>query len=101
MATTVDVPRVTESTHEHAWSAALDRPVHADDRALVVEQAIEAVEKTARGTHVDLVTHAVHGDPETYLYSHLESEFGSRITVEYVRRSDDGGHVTRAHVGGR
>jgi len=33
----------------------------------VVEQAIEAVEHTEPGNHVNLVTHGDHGHPSSYL----------------------------------
>ncbi|MFC7019382.1 MULTISPECIES: CGCGG family rSAM-modified RiPP protein [Haloarcula] len=96
-----DVPPVTESVHDNSWSANLERPVHAGDRTLVVEQAITAVERTRPGNHVNLVTHADHGHPETYLFDALDEEFGADVATEYVKQCGCGGHVTRAQVGGR
>jgi putative CGCGG family rSAM target protein len=101
MPETDDVPPVTESVHDNSWSANLERPVHADDRALVVDQAVTAVEHTTPGNHVNLVTHAAHGHPETYLFDALEREFGAQVASEYVQQCGCGGHVTRVHVGGR
>ena len=78
-----------EGTHDTSWSANLESPDH--------EEAIRAVERTAAGTHVNLVTHGDHGHPETYLYDALRERFGD-ATLEYVDRCGCGGHVTRVHV---
>jgi putative CGCGG family rSAM target protein len=63
----------------------------------VVEEAIEAVEHTTAGNHVNLVTHGDHGHPESYLYDRLREAFDD-ATVEYVDQCGCGGHVTRVHV---
>jgi putative CGCGG family rSAM target protein len=86
-----------ETTHDTSWSANLEGPDHAASEALVIEEAVEAVERTAPGTHVNLVTHGDHGHPEAYLYDELRAEFDD-VTVEYVDRCGCGGHVTRVHV---
>jgi putative CGCGG family rSAM target protein len=84
-------------THDTSWSANLEGPEHAASRELLIEEAVEAVERTASGTHVNLVTHGDHGHPETYLHERLREEFDD-VTVEYVDRCGCGGHVTRVHV---
>jgi putative CGCGG family rSAM target protein len=90
---------ITDHVHENSWSANLEQPEHAEDRDLVVAQAIDAVEHTARGTHVNVVTHADHGHPSSYLYDKLASAFnGDAIEWEYVDQCGCGGHVTRIHV---
>ena len=86
---------VTESVHENSWSANLEHPRHAEDRDLLVRQAVEAVEHTAAGYHVNLVT---HGHPEDYLFGALSSAFGDDVEWEYVEQCGCGGHVTRVHV---
>jgi putative CGCGG family rSAM target protein len=91
-----DVAPVTDRVHDNSWSANLEREVHADDRDLVVAQALDAIEHTTPGNHVNLVTHGAHGHPETYLYDVLE-ETGD-VTFEYVEQCGCGGHVTRVHV---
>ncbi|MFB6172883.1 MAG: CGCGG family rSAM-modified RiPP protein [Haloarculaceae archaeon] len=93
-----DVQPVTDRVHENSWSANLEKPIHADDRSLVVEQAVDAVEHTAPGYHVNLVTHGDHGHPETYLYDALDATFGSRVDWSYVEQCGCGGHVTRVSV---
>ncbi|MFB6142222.1 MAG: CGCGG family rSAM-modified RiPP protein [Halorientalis sp.] len=87
---------VTETVHDNSWSANLEKPRHAEDRSLVVEQAKVAVEHTAPGNHVNLVTHGDHGHPESYLYEELRAAFDA--DVEYVEQCGCGGHVTRVHV---
>lgn len=92
------VEPVTDHSHDNSWSANLEKPVHADDRELVLRQAETAIEKTVPGNHVNLVTHGNHGHPKTYLFAHLDAAYGDDIDVEYVRQCGCGGHVTRVHV---
>ncbi|WP_276273922.1 CGCGG family rSAM-modified RiPP protein [Haloarcula litorea] len=92
-----DVAPVTDRVHENSWSANLETEAHAEDRSLVVEQAADAVAKTAAGHHVNLVTHAAHGHPEEYLYAELDERFDG-IDYEYVSQCGCGGHVTKVHV---
>ncbi|MFB6160721.1 MAG: CGCGG family rSAM-modified RiPP protein [Haloferacaceae archaeon] len=94
-----DVRPVTDRTHDNSWSANLERPRHADDPALVVDQALDAIEHTEPGHHVNLVTHGDHGHPSEYLYGALEDV--DHVTWEYVEQCGCGGHVTRVHVGDR
>lgn len=89
---------VTDHVHENSWSANLEGPEHAEDRDLLVRQAIEAVEHTAAGNHVNLVTHGDHGHPEGYLFEALESAFGDDLDAEYVEQCGCGGHVVRVEV---
>lgn len=93
-----DVDPVTDRVHDTSWSANLEHPAHADDRSLIVAQAIDAVEHTAPGNHVNLVSHGDHGHPEQYLYEALREAVGDHVDVEYVEQCGCGGHVTRVHV---
>ena len=92
-----DAEPVTDRVHDTSWSANLEKPEHAADRALVVKQALDAVEHTAPGNHVNLVTHADHGHPESYLYDALAAL--DDADWEYVDQCGCGGHVVRVHVG--
>jgi putative CGCGG family rSAM target protein len=83
--------------HDNSWSANLEQPRHETDRGLVVDEAVEAVENTASGYHVNLVTHGAHGHPSAYLYDALADVFED-IEYEYVDQCGCGGHVTRVHV---
>ncbi|WP_135825325.1 CGCGG family putative rSAM-modified RiPP protein [Halorussus ruber] len=94
-----DVEPITDRVHDNSWSANLEKPHHAGSRGLVVEQAKVAVEHTAGGNHVNLVTHGEHGHPEEYLYDALEGAFGDDLSWEYVEQCGCGGHVTRVYVG--
>lgn len=91
-----DVEPETEPAHERSWSITLETSRYADDRELLVEHAIEAVERTAAGRHVNLVTHAEQSHPSTYLYDELEARFA--YEYEYVDQCGCGGHVVRVHV---
>ena len=104
---------VTDRVHDNSWSANLEKPEHAADRALVVSQAREAIAHTAPGNHVNLVTHGDHGHPESYLYEALAETYGAdgaagddsvdgedvpEVDWEYVDQCGCGGHVVRVHV---
>lgn len=91
---------VTDRVHHNSWSANLELSHHADSVERVIEDAVTAIEHTAPGYHVNIVTHGAHGHPSTYLHERLEGAFGDReIRWEYVERCGCGGHVTRVHVG--
>ncbi|WP_254863065.1 CGCGG family rSAM-modified RiPP protein [Halovivax gelatinilyticus] len=94
---------ITRRKHQNSWSANLEAPHHADDRDLILAEAIDAIEATGSGYHVNLVTHAEHGHPDGYLWPHLESYARSQSTRalewEYVDQCGCGGHVTKVHVG--
>lgn len=86
--------------HETSWSKSLESPRHAD-RERLLEEAIAAVEHTAPGVHVNLVTHAAHGHPSTYLFDHLRTVFGDSDTAidwAFVDQCGCGGYVTRVDV---
>jgi putative CGCGG family rSAM target protein len=90
---------VTDRVHDNSWSANLEKPEHAESRSLVVEQAIDAIEHTAPGNHVNLVTHGAHGHPSEYLFDALEAaEIGEAIEWEYVEQCGCGGHVVRVRA---
>jgi len=90
---------VTDRTHDTSWSADLETPRHASDRDLVVSHAVDAVDHTEPGNHVNLVTHGDHGHPAEYLYGVLEERAGHDVLEwEYVDQCGCGGHVTRVYV---
>jgi putative CGCGG family rSAM target protein len=89
---------VTDHVHDNSWSANLEKPQYADDRQLIVDHAVDAIEHTVDGTHVNLVTHAEQGHPEAYLYGAIEERVPD-VELEYVEQCGCGGHVVRAYVG--
>jgi putative CGCGG family rSAM target protein len=94
-----DAEPVTDHVHDNSWSANLEKPEHGEDRELVLQQAVDAVEHTAVGNHVNLVTHENHGHPSEYLFPVLEDEFaGEDIDWEYIEQCGCGGYVVRVHV---
>lgn len=84
--------------HGASWSADLEGPAHAESEERVRADAVDAVEHTAPGTHVNLVTHGAHGHPETHLFDHLRDAFGGSVELHYVRQCGCGGRVTRVYV---
>lgn len=90
---------VTDRIHENSWSANLEKPQYEDDLSLLKRHAIEAVEHTASGHHVNLVTHEAHDHPEGFLYDTLDERFGDEeVHWEYIEQCGCGGHVVRVHV---
>ena len=85
----------TDGVHDTSWSATLEEPRHADDESLVCEEAVDAVERTAEGVHVNLVTHGDLGHPETYPSPALAARFGDAVEGAFVDRCGCGGYVTR------
>jgi putative CGCGG family rSAM target protein len=89
---------LADGNHDGSWSANLEQPRHAESADQVVADARAAVRATSVGYHVNLVTHAAHGHPRSYLWEELESMAASLdrdLDVEYVDRCGCGGHVTR------
>lgn len=93
-----DAEHADGETHETSWSAKLEEPRHADDEALVCREALDAVDRTADGVHVNLVTHGDLGHPETYLYPALADRFGDDVVWDFVDRCGCGGYVTRVRT---
>ncbi|MGB9960744.1 CGCGG family rSAM-modified RiPP protein (plasmid) [Halobacterium sp. MBLA0001] len=90
---------VTDHMHDNSWSANLEKPQHADDIDLVTSQAINAIDHTEPGHHVNLVTHGNHGHPSEYLYDALdEMADANDIEWEYIEQCGCGGHVTRVYI---
>lgn len=92
-----DTADKTKSTHDTSWSANLEAPEHAESERRVVSDALDAIERTESGCHVNLVTHANHGHPEAYLYPVIEREFDD-VDVAFVDQCGCGGFVTRVNV---
>ena len=93
-----DAEPITDHVHDTSWSANLEQPRHGDDRDLLIAQAIDAIEHTESGYHVNLVTHGDHGHPEEYLVDALEAALGEGLDWEYVEQCGCGGHVVRVRV---
>jgi len=88
---------VTDEIHDNSWSVNLEKPKYADAPELARRDSIVAIERTAPGNHVNLVTHGELGHPETFLYGTLASEHND-LEWEYVQQCGCGGHVTRVYV---
>jgi putative CGCGG family rSAM target protein len=88
---------ITDRVHDNSWSANLEGPEYADDPERAVRDALAAVDHTAPGNHVNLVTHGELGHPAEYLYDAIREERDD-VDVRYVERCGCGGHVTRVDV---
>ena len=90
---------ITDRMHDNSWSANLEKPDHADDVDLAIAHAIDAVEHTTSGNHVNLVTHGDLGHPSEYLFDAIQEAVDADLTISYVDQCGCGGHVTRVHIG--
>ncbi len=88
------LPPFLTADHEGSWSANLESDRYAGDRALLVEHALLAVERTDPDVHVNLVTHAEHGDPRAYLAKPLRERFPG-ADADLVDQCGCGGYVYR------
>jgi putative CGCGG family rSAM target protein len=77
------------------WSISLEHDDYERNLELVVQDAIEAVERTTKGFYVNLVTPAAHGNPEDYLAGALISYFHQDIQTKYIDQCGCGGFVFR------
>ncbi|MFT4882856.1 MAG: putative CGCGG family rSAM target protein [Natronomonas sp.] len=93
-----DAEAVTDRVHDNSWSANLEKPQYADDPELAVRDGVVAIEHTAPGNHVNLVTHGDLGHPEEFLYDALTEEYDEGVDWEYIQQCGCGGHVTRVYV---
>ncbi|MEF8807356.1 CGCGG family putative rSAM-modified RiPP protein [Natronomonas sp.] len=93
-----DAEAVTDRVHDNSWSANLEKPQYTDDPELAVRDGVVAIEHTAPGNHVNLVTHGDLGHPEAFLYDALAEEYDDGVDWEYIQQCGCGGHVTRVYV---
>ncbi|MFC5135976.1 MULTISPECIES: CGCGG family rSAM-modified RiPP protein [Haloferacaceae] len=97
VATDDDLPEFLEEEHSGSWSANLELDRYADDRELLVEHALLALERTSPDHHVNLVTHPEHGTPEPYLADPIRERF-PEATATVVDQCGCGGYVYRVEV---
>lgn len=77
------------------WSMDLEHNEYESDQNLIIEDGIKAVEQTAPGYYVNLVTSANFGDPEVYLTPLLKERFGDAIKIKFIDQCGCGGYVLR------
>ncbi|OUM99859.1 MAG: hypothetical protein BAA02_12840 [Paenibacillaceae bacterium ZCTH02-B3] len=86
---------------EHDWSLNLEDEYFAEHPEDLVAAAVHAVEETAPGYYVNLVTPGSIGHPETDFIPGLKDKLREcRIRVREIRYVDEcgcGGHVTRVY----
>lgn len=90
-----DMPKDAEGLVTTNWSAGLEHDEYETDRDLVISDAIDAVERTASGYTVNLVTAAEWGDPEAYLTPILKEKFGHDLKMKFIDQCGCGGYVLR------
>jgi putative CGCGG family rSAM target protein len=77
------------------WSISLEHEEYEKDMGLVIKDAVEAVEQTAKGYYVNLVTPASFGHPDNFLEGALSEYFGGGIEMKFIDQCGCGGYVLR------
>lgn len=80
---------------EKNWSISLEHDEYEQNLELVVKDAIKAVEQTAKGYYVNIVTPANFGNPTEYLLDPLTLHFCNKIDTQYIDQCGCGGYVFR------
>ncbi len=80
---------------ENNWSVSFEMEEYENDQALLIEEAGNAVETTAKGYYVNLVTPAGLGHPDLFLRDALDERFGDTIEMKFIDQCGCGGYVLR------
>lgn len=80
------------------WSMNLETEEYMNDRNLILQDAVEAIEETTPGCFVNLAVAENHGNPDAYLIPALTKKFGNRIQVRFIDQCGCGGYVYRVNV---
>ncbi|AZU61139.1 CGCGG family rSAM-modified RiPP protein [Neobacillus mesonae] len=77
------------------WTKDLEHDEYEQDIDLIIKDALTAVEETAAGCYVNLVTASAFGSPEDYLQPLLEGLFPNKLRVKFIDQCGCGGYVLR------
>jgi putative CGCGG family rSAM target protein len=80
---------------ETNWSMDLEHNEYENNVDLIIEDGIKAVEETASGYYVNLVTSERFGNPNDYLVPLLTEIFGHTIKTSFIDQCGCGGYVLR------
>lgn len=80
---------------DHDWSKDLEHDEYEDNVELVIEDGMKAVEQTAAGYYVNLVTSNNFGNPDSFLTPLLKDVFGDKIKTKFIDQCGCGGYVLR------
>lgn len=80
---------------EKDWSCAMESEEYMDNIDLTVKDSLIAVEDTAQGYYVNLVTHESLGNPDSFLIPTLLEQFGDSIEIRFIDQCGCGGYVLR------
>lgn len=80
---------------ETNWSISLEHGEYENNLELIVKEAIDAVQQTAKGFYVNVVTPEDFGNPDDYLTEALLLFFGNKIDTKYIDQCGCGGYVLR------
>ncbi|HJV46285.1 MAG TPA: CGCGG family rSAM-modified RiPP protein [Bacillota bacterium] len=80
---------------DHDWSIDLEHGEYEENQELVIQDALQAVERTSPGYYVNLVTPNGFGTPEEYLDPLLHELYGEKIKTRFIDQCGCGGYVLR------
>lgn len=82
------------------WSIDLEHDEYETNKDLIINDAIEAIYKTAPGHFVNLFTANSHGHPNDYLTPILKKQFKGKIETKFIDQCGCGGYVLRVWLNG-
>lgn len=77
------------------WSANLETEEYAEDRNLILSDAVEAILETTPGHFVNLAVSDAHGHPDAYLLPYLKEQLGDNLRIQFIDQCGCGGYVYR------
>ena len=77
------------------WSINLELDEYVQDRDLLVQDALQAIEDTELGCYVNLAVAENHGHPDAYLLPAIQAQFGEKLQVRFIDQCGCGGYVYR------
>ena len=80
---------------EKDWSIDLEHDEYEFNKNLIIEDGISAVEQTAPGYYVNLVTSKNFGNPELYVTPQLVDMFEAGVKTKFIDQCGCGGYVLR------
>ncbi|MFZ7945345.1 MULTISPECIES: CGCGG family rSAM-modified RiPP protein [Bacillaceae] len=77
------------------WTKDLEHDEYEQDIDLIIKDALTAVEETAKGCFVNLVTSSVFGSPVDYLQPLIEEMYPKKVKIKFIDQCGCGGYVLR------
>ncbi|QQE81261.1 CGCGG family rSAM-modified RiPP protein [Alicyclobacillus sp. SO9] len=75
----------------------LETDEYIEDRDLIIEDSMKAIEETEPGYFVNLAVADNHGNPDGYLIPVLKAKYRESVDIHFIDQCGCGGYVYRVH----